>query len=214
MCQLFHVDEETTIALLRIQDYRHTIDMEIIPREQTKRIEKLKNEHDRIKKLVARTYLFQYCKKHYSLEDFSFVYGEHCRPSFRNSALSFSFSYSKDMVAIALSTKDIVGHDIEFLDDSLVSRSVACEFMTSEELMTFSLLEREEQAQFFYQVWTGKESFLKAHGVGLTIDTKTITCELGLSFFAANYVMSLTQLATPQRPPQYLHLPSRHLPSP
>jgi 4'-phosphopantetheinyl transferase len=194
MCQLFQVNNEITIALLRVEDYRHRIDMAIIPREQRERVERFQSEHDRTKKLIARSYLFQYCKKHYGLEDFSFVYGEYQRPSFRETAINFSISYSQDMIAIALSTQEVVGLDIECLDASRVSENVASEFMTSDELLIFSERGGDEQVRFFYQVWTAKESFLKAQGSGLTVNPRTITAETNISLYGDSYVMSVTQL--------------------
>jgi phosphopantetheinyl transferase len=66
--------------------------------------------------------------------------------------------------------------------------------MTSDELLIFSERGGDEQVRFFYQVWTAKESFLKAQGSGLTVNPRTITAETNISLYGDSYVMSVTQL--------------------
>ncbi|RLA76601.1 MAG: hypothetical protein DRG30_02445 [Epsilonproteobacteria bacterium] len=189
------IDADTKIFIFSIEKNSFMVDNSIIPMEQIKKIKKFKNTKDRTKRLLARTFLFNYCKKNYILEDFTFAYTNNQRPRFKGThKIDFSISYSKDMVAIAISTMGIVGLDIEYMDDSIVSKSVALEFMNGAEFSTFVNIKKEHIINYFYEKWTAKESFLKASGDGLRVNPKTVTNSLGKTIYFQDYVINIFRL--------------------
>lgn len=80
---------------------------------------------------------------------------------------SFSISHSKDYVVLALSDK-LVGVDIEWMGDREYI-SLAERFFAKEEMLFLNTLPYQEQKETFYQLWTLKESYVKALGLGLRI---------------------------------------------
>ncbi len=188
------IDANTKIFVFDIESNSSIVDSSIIPMEQLRKIEKFRDAKNRTKRLIARIFLFNYCKINYGLEDFSFEYTNNQRPRFKSAKLDFSISYSRDMVAIAISTKGIIGLDIEYMDSSIVSKDVAREFMSSVEYETFTGLKKDAMKRYFYEKWTSKESFLKASGNGLYIDPKTITNDLSKTIYWQDYVINIFKM--------------------
>ncbi|WP_461481238.1 4'-phosphopantetheinyl transferase family protein [Porticoccus sp.] len=81
--------------------------------------------------------------------------------------LAFNLSHSGNLVACAIAGQQGIGVDIE---DSRVERNflaLARRFFTPQEYTELASLPAAAQANHFYQLWTLKESHLKARGLGL-----------------------------------------------
>lgn len=101
--------------------------------------------------------------------DMVYIEGEHGKPAFLNHPnLHFNLSHSDTLVACALSDTP-VGVDVQHLvklRDGLVRYT-----MSDEEIAAFEALDNDEAKQLlFTQLWTLKESYVKATGRGLTHD--------------------------------------------
>ncbi|WP_321779478.1 4'-phosphopantetheinyl transferase family protein [Sulfurimonas sp.] len=186
-------DENYEIFVFAIEQNSSMVDTSIIPNEQLDKIQKYKQDIDKIKRYLARTFLFEHCAKKYGLKDFSFIYTNKKRPKFKHSKVDFSISYSKNLIAVALSTNATVGVDIEFMEPSIVSKSIAAEFMNTIQLSKFNTLTKKDRDNYFYKMWTSKESLLKAMGDGLYINPKTVTNEIGDFFYFKDYIISFTK---------------------
>ena len=182
-------DEYCEIFVFGIEQNSSMADISIIPKEQLEKIQKYKQDIDKSKRILARTFLFEYVKKNYNVKDFSFEYTDKQRPKFKHTKVDFSISYSKNIIAVALSRNAKVGIDIEFVEPSVVSKSVASEFMNTTQLAKFNTLTNKDRDNYFYEMWTSKESFLKASGDGLYVNPKTITNETGEFFYLKDYII-------------------------
>jgi 4'-phosphopantetheinyl transferase len=190
--QRIYSDKDSEIFIFNSDENRAVINTTIVPDEQLEKILKYKEEEDQVKRLLARTFLFEYCQKKYNLNDFSFEYTENQRPKFKQSDIDFSISYSKNIIAIALSKKHRIGVDIEFLEPSIVSKEVASEFMHDKELVTYMQMDEKSKNRYFYEKWTAKESLLKAQGDGLTINPKDVINTQKKFFYFSEYIVSLS----------------------
>jgi 4'-phosphopantetheinyl transferase len=89
--------------------------------------------------------------------------------------LRFNLSHTKGAVLIGVAAGREVGVDIEWqrpLDDlDGMARTV----MSNEEISLWSKLEPERQMAAFYRLWTRKESYLKAIGLGLYRSLQDVT---------------------------------------
>jgi len=186
-------DKDSEIFIFNIEQNCSMLNNSIIPKEQLEKIKKYKEEIDRNKRILSRTFLFNYCQEKYNLDNFSFEYTNNQRPKFKYSNINFSISYSKDIVVVALSTTLRVGIDIEYIESSAVSNNVALEFMDTTQFLEFNNLIKEDRDTYFYKVWTSKESYLKVSGDGLYINPKTITNEIGEFLYFKNYIISFTK---------------------
>lgn len=98
-----------------------------------------------------------------------FAKGEHGKPFLADKNLEFNLTHSNDCILIAVSPKERVGVDVEFMQkthrfDELVDR-----FFSDEEKEEYVAYDSEEERRLaFYRGWTRKEAYLKAMGVGLS----------------------------------------------
>ena len=87
------------------------------------------------------------------------------KPYLKNYAdIHFNISHSKDYAVCAVSDKEI-GIDIQYMRK--VNYALADKCFCDEEKRFFENAENKNEA--FYKIWTRKESFLKACGMGITI---------------------------------------------
>lgn len=103
--------------------------------------------------------------------EWTFAVTDHERPVLAGpvGGLSFSLSHSSRKVAVAIAREDC-GVDVEcgerVRDLSLIARTV----LTERELEVFASIESAAaQRRFFFRLWTLKESYTKARGLGLRV---------------------------------------------
>ncbi len=112
--------------------------------------------------LCARVLLGYILYKHYSIESFSYFYGETGKPYLENKDIFFSISHSGKYVACCVSVNEI-GCDIEKV--KAFNPKVVKRFFTEKEA---ALIESfDEKEVLFTSLWTLKESILKKDGSGI-----------------------------------------------
>ena len=99
-----------------------------------------------------------------------FEYGPHGKPDLlaHDGAPAFNVSHSHDWAMIAVTDQGDVGIDVERCDPRTSWRGLAQRFFAGSEVAALFALPDEQQLRAFYQVWTGKEAFIKAIGRGLS----------------------------------------------
>ena len=84
--------------------------------------------------------------------------------------LSFNLSHSGELALYGFSWRRAIGVDIEFMGRELEFLSIAKNFFSPAEIQ---VLNRQTSAQTvataFYNCWTRKEAYIKAHGMGLSL---------------------------------------------
>lgn len=88
-------------------------------------------------------------------------------------ALFFSAANTRGMVACAVSASNNVGLDVEEIKEKLAPELVEHCCTAAERAELWSLPEQERRKAFF-QLWTLKESYLKARGIGLEVSPHLI----------------------------------------
>lgn len=118
---------------------------------------------------VLRKIIGDYLKKDPSQIEFS--YNKYGKPFIKKnqkiSPFNFNLSHSED-IALCIISKDVeAGIDIEkvFPLDQCVS--IAKQFFSKQEINALKNAFPDHQLRLFYQIWTRKEAFVKAIGVGL-----------------------------------------------
>ncbi|UWG97078.1 4'-phosphopantetheinyl transferase superfamily protein [Dehalobacter sp. DCM] len=87
----------------------------------------------------------------------------------------FNISHSNEWVICATGTRP-VGADIEWIRQ--VDLDTVKYVFSPEEYSTYLKLDESERPDYFFRLWTIKESYLKALGVGLNGDLKSITPQI------------------------------------
>lgn len=154
------------------------INKSIIPVTQLTEILRYRRIIDIHKRLLARSFLFEFVNQRYGLLDFSFSYNQFQKPFLASKAsLNFSFSYAGPYVLVGISDGLKLGVDIEQVDSKFETLDVAPDIMCSDELKRFQLLPPNswQQFLFFFRLFSAKEAIIKAFGKGLFFDVKTIS---------------------------------------
>ncbi|MGW6184938.1 4'-phosphopantetheinyl transferase family protein, partial [Bacillus mycoides] len=93
---------------------------------------------------------------------------EYGKPFFKNfSDFHFNISHSGEWVVCATANSN-VGIDIERVSD-IEALKLANEFFSDEEFYDIPSMNSDEQINYFYDIWTLKESYIKTIGKGLYI---------------------------------------------
>ncbi|MEK4894121.1 4'-phosphopantetheinyl transferase superfamily protein [Bacillus sp. FSL M7-0996] len=101
-------------------------------------------------------------------EEIKFIYNEYGKPFVQNfSDFHFNISHSGEWV-VCVTANSNVGIDIERVSD-IEALKLANEFFSEEEFYDLSNMNSDEQINYFFDLWTLKESHLKMIGKGLYI---------------------------------------------
>ncbi len=82
-------------------------------------------------------------------------------------ALEFSLSHSAALAVIAVSRTAPVGVDVELVESITDSDAIARRHFAGEEWHALDRLAGDARVDAFYRIWTRKEAYLKATGMGL-----------------------------------------------
>ena len=123
---------------------------------------------------LARTALAHYSGQ--PAECLRFGTDQHARPELTWPAiprLFFSLSNTAQLAVGLFAYDHNVGVDVEFMAPIGVMEIAGCSF-SKEELAELSTLGESARQSRFYQLWTLREAYLKARGVGLTLPLEQI----------------------------------------
>jgi 4'-phosphopantetheinyl transferase len=103
-------------------------------------------------------------------DDWRFAAGPHGKPALVDSAsrLSFNLSHARGLVACAVVEDADVGLDVEQVTRPTAWPGIAARYFSRAELAEIDRVEPARQAIRFFELWTLKEAFVKALGVGLS----------------------------------------------
>jgi 4'-phosphopantetheinyl transferase len=117
-------------------------------------------------------------------ERIAYAAGRYGRPQLADggSGLHFSATDSGDLALMAVAVDAVVGIDLELPRD-IADRSdiVRRWFHPSERTQVFAKPTDAEQADVFFRLWTLKEAFVKALGLGLQLPFDSFAVEAGAS---------------------------------
>lgn len=84
-----------------------------------------------------------------------------------DNSLCFNLSHKHDLAILAVSRGRAVGVDLESLDPGMNYDAVARQALSGREMLLYQRLLTDERPAATLRMWTRKEAFLKAIGVGL-----------------------------------------------
>lgn len=93
-----------------------------------------------------------------------------------NQQICFNLSHSGQMVMCALSDAE-VGCDVE--QKGPFDPALAAYVMTQQDLKRINQEKNENRADMFYRLWTLKESYMKATGLGILLEPKAFGLDFG-----------------------------------
>ncbi|WP_404360477.1 4'-phosphopantetheinyl transferase family protein [Methylotuvimicrobium sp. KM1] len=88
--------------------------------------------------------------------------------------IRFNLAHSGDYMAVGVGNAYDIGIDIEVWSDRVDYHGIMALCFSEEETRFWSDLPKERQKEFFYKLWTRKESFIKAVGLGFSLDVSQV----------------------------------------
>lgn len=119
--------------------------------------------------IVARGVLRQLLGKYLGLPParISLTQGSHGKPALADGALHFNASHTHGLALFAFTRAGEVGVDVEQVRSTVDHWLLAERFFCTQEVAGLRSLPMDRQIEGFFHVWTRKEAFLKAIGLGL-----------------------------------------------
>jgi 4'-phosphopantetheinyl transferase len=124
--------------------------------------------------IVARGYLRRILSQYLDLtpSEIVFNYGLQGKPAVEQSNIQnniqFNLSHSGDRAVYAISARDPIGIDLEYIHP-IAAADLVDRFFSAQEQTIFHSLPVSLQQSAFFHAWTQKEAYLKACGTGLSI---------------------------------------------
>ncbi len=122
--------------------------------------------HDLLRRALSRYVDMPPTDWRFSTNDYGKPSIESIDPQVR--ALSFSLSHTRGCVACAITSKAPLGVDVERIDQSQCVQEIADRYFSKKEVGWLRQCSDELRNIRFAELWTLKEAFLKAVGVGLS----------------------------------------------
>ena len=102
-----------------------------------------------------------------------FYYNQYGKPSlapeFSSTLLNFNLSHSGSMALFAITRNMEIGVDVERVHSDFEYEEIAKRFFSVNEVATLRTIPTEKKLEAFYNCWTRKEAYIKAHGKGLSL---------------------------------------------
>jgi len=98
-----------------------------------------------------------------------FAIGPYGKPALSDGAAHFNLSHSHHLALFAISRDIAVGCDIERHDERFLAENIPEHFFSPAEVAALNALPPDERLAAFFAVWTRKEAYVKARGLGLAL---------------------------------------------
>ncbi|PID77903.1 MAG: hypothetical protein CSB21_02930 [Deltaproteobacteria bacterium] len=140
--------------------------------DEVKKARSLKIENDRLLFIISRSILRFLISGYLEKEPdkICFSYGDKGKPEIILSKdepyFSFNLSHSGDIILICFSKFSHCGIDVEKFRKIKNFKLIVQKYFHSEEKDFLNCLPRNLQEDMFFKIWTLKEAYIKAHGLG------------------------------------------------
>jgi len=129
---------------------------------------------DKLSYIISRGTLRKILSKYLNVSPklIQFGYNQYGKPFIHfpeKGRLKFNLSHSNEYCLIAINKEMETGVDIEWINKDLEPNDIAHNYFSAQELSNFKSIDKGNQLEAFYKIWTRKEAFIKAIGKGLSI---------------------------------------------
>ena len=144
-----------------------------LSREEHERADRFHFERDRARWMAARGWLRRLLAGYLGADAAELCFERQALGKLRLAGpahwLRFNLSHSADIAAFAVAHTREVGVDVEHMRDDPATDPVIFRYLTEAEQTALTGMSRELRARASLQCWTGKEAYLKASGLGLSV---------------------------------------------
>lgn len=161
-------------ADLNVSENTHEMLAKHLNIDEQNRAARFVREQDRSHFIAARGILRDILSRYSYIapQDIKFNYGVNGKPSLsaeqNQGKIYFNLAHSHDLAIYAITYLSQLGVDIEYTKRNIEALDIAERFFSKNEIASMQALPVSEQVAAFYKIWTRKEAFVKAIGVGLS----------------------------------------------
>lgn len=165
----------------KMTDEIYNSELSKLPKLRRREIEKKIKLDDRKRSLAGDMLTRKYISRLYNIpeEEIVFAKGEHGKPYSLNVPVHFSVSHSQKYTVVAISNEPI-GVDTEVIRE--FSAIVAHKTFNADEKMYIAgdtdFRKHKDMEKAFYEIWTGKEAYIKYTGKGLSAGINALSFKL------------------------------------
>ena len=98
-----------------------------------------------------------------------FIVNGYGKPALNEHNLEFNLSHSGEIALVGVTRGRKVGVDVEHIRSDIEIESISSRFFSPNEVAELSTLPPEQRMMAFFNCWTRKEAYIKAHGLGLSL---------------------------------------------
>ncbi|MFT6909791.1 MAG: 4'-phosphopantetheinyl transferase [Oleiphilaceae bacterium] len=103
-------------------------------------------------------------------EHLEFAVNQYGKPSLKGDTdISFNLSHSNETTVLAIGKNYELGVDLEEINYQKEIRNILDHFFHPDEILQFKALNGAQKSELFFKLWTLKEAYIKAKGLGLSI---------------------------------------------
>ena len=118
-------------------------------------------------------------KLNHTNSELAILYGVNNKPYIKGNKIHFNISHSKELCTIAFFKNDEVGIDLETIKPGIDYKTISVSCFSDKEQQ--QVMNSKLPLENFYMLWTRKEAFLKAIGLGFNTNLKEITTCQGIN---------------------------------
>ena len=159
--------------------------------DERTRAKKFHFQRDRTHYIVARGLLRSILGRYLSRDPrtVQFCYNKYGKPALVEEAGSdvvfFNISHSRGRALFAVTRISDVGVDIEYINKDIECERIAGRFFSPYEVDMLRAVPKERQQEAFFNCWSRKEAYIKARGLGLSLDLNLFDVSLAPGDLAA-----------------------------
>lgn len=147
----------------------------ILTADEVDRANRFSFEIDRQRFIAARAALRSILSRYTTIYPghLRFYYNQYGKPflapEYSSYLLNFNLSHSGSMALYAITRNMEIGVDVERVRSDFEYEELAKRFFSVNEVAVLRTIPIEKKLEAFYNCWTRKEAYLKAHGKGLSL---------------------------------------------
>jgi len=171
---------KTKIFATNIENFskHYQLGLNLVSEKKREEISKFWFKEDRWRKLISALLLRYVVIKYLGIKDCCILLNKYGKPSLKNYPdFHFNISHSGNWVVIAIGDSSI-GIDIEVIKQFRDFMEIGKNYFSKMEYDVLINSHSSKKLDLFYEIWTKKESLIKAEGKGLSISLKSFSVPL------------------------------------
>ena len=169
-------ENELHLWLIRFRPDKETISVlnTLLAQEEKERAKGYHFTKDRERFIFARGHLRILLGRYLGIApaEVKFLFNEYKKPSVqaidRNRAIQFNVAHSADLSLVGVTFRQEIGVDVEYVNPDFSFDEILRQFFSGQEAARINAQPEVQRRETFYRLWTLKEAYLKALGIGLS----------------------------------------------